>query len=85
MEDFQEALKRLAAPMAQVVRDGKLITIPTREIVPGDIVLLQTGDRVSADVRLVESVNLKVDEAALTGNLSPSKRTLPPFFLKMLP
>ena len=74
-EKSLEALKRLAAPMAQVVRDGKLITIPTREIVPGDIVLLQTGDRVSADVRLAESVNLKVDEAALTGeSLENSRR-----------
>ena len=72
-----EALKRLAAPMAQVVRDGKLITIPTREIVQGDIVLLQTGDRVSADVRLVESVNLKVDEAALTGESVPVEKDAP--------
>jgi Ca2+-transporting ATPase len=76
-EKSLEALKRLAAPVAQVVRDGKLFTIPTRELVPGDIVLLQTGDRVSTDVRLVESVNLKIDEAALTGESVPVEKNAP--------
>jgi Ca2+-transporting ATPase len=73
-EKSLQALKRLAAPVAQVIRDGKLITMPTREIVPGDVVLLQTGDRVSADVRLAESVNLKLDEAALTGESLPVEK-----------
>jgi Ca2+-transporting ATPase len=61
------ALKKLAAPDARVIRDGSRINIPTRELVPGDVVLLEAGNFVPADVRLVESVNLRIEEAALTG------------------
>jgi P-type Ca2+ transporter type 2C len=69
-EKAVEALKKMTAPTATVLRDGKDERIPTSEIVPGDIILLYTGDKVPADARLVESVNLKIDEASLTGESS---------------
>jgi P-type Ca2+ transporter type 2C len=62
-----EALKSLSAPETKVLRDGILAMIPTRELVPGDLVTLETGDVVPADLRLVEAVNLKIQESALTG------------------
>lgn len=62
-----EALRRMAAPMASVLRDGEEQDIPAREVVPGDIVLLRAGDKIPADARLIESVNLQAEEAALTG------------------
>ncbi len=61
------ALKKLAAPEASVLREGHRISIPSGELVPGDIVYLETGNFVPADIRLLEAVNLKVEEAALTG------------------
>ena len=62
-----EALKKMAAPNATVIRDGKEKIIPASEIVKGDIIILQAGDRVPADARLISAKNLKVDEAPLTG------------------
>lgn len=62
-----EALKQMAAPSATVLRDGVEMKIPARELVPGDTILLHTGDRIPADARLVEAINLQVVEAALTG------------------
>jgi Ca2+-transporting ATPase len=62
-----EALREMAAPTGHVLRDGNEAAVPAREIVPGDTVLLRPGDRVPADARLIEAVNLAVDEAALTG------------------
>ncbi len=62
-----EALIRMAAPKATVRRGAKVMEVPTREIVPGDIILLESGDKVPADARLIELSNLKVSEAALTG------------------
>jgi Ca2+-transporting ATPase len=66
-EQALAALKEMTAPNALVIRDGRRTTIPCREIVCGDIVLLEAGNHVPADLRLVESVNLKIEEASLTG------------------
>jgi Ca2+-transporting ATPase len=69
-----EALRRMAAPSTTVIRDGREKTVPAREIVPGDIVILVAGDRIPADGRLIEAVNLRVDEAPLTGESLPSEK-----------
>ncbi len=66
-EGALRALRKLAAPHADVIRDGQLQSIPAEALVPGDVVLLQTGNRVPADVRLIETYNLRIDEASLTG------------------
>ncbi|MFU8827382.1 MAG: HAD-IC family P-type ATPase, partial [Brevefilum sp.] len=61
------ALKKLAAPEASVVRDGKRVSVPAAQLVPGDVVFLEAGNYIPADVRLLEAVNLRIDEASLTG------------------
>ena len=66
-EEALSALKRLAAPDAQVMRAGHRQAIPGRDLVPGDIVFLEAGNYIPADVRLLEAVNLRVEEASLTG------------------
>jgi len=70
-ERAMEALIQMAAPKARVRRDGSIKQMPARAIVPGDILLLETGDRVPADARLIEVHNLKVNEATLTGESMP--------------
>jgi Ca2+-transporting ATPase len=75
-EKAVEALRKMTAPTATVFRDGKDVEILTSEIVPGDILLLYTGDKIPADARLVESVNLKIDEASLTGESSPVNKNV---------
>ncbi len=70
-EQALAALKKMASPNAQVLREGQQVTLPARELVPGDIVLLEAGNYVPADLRLVESVNLKIEEASLTGESVP--------------
>src|SRR5262249_52108660 len=65
------ALQRMAAPAARVVRDGEEREVPAREVVPGDLLVLEAGNVVPADARLIETVNLRVDEAALTGESVP--------------
>lgn len=73
-----ESLRKLAAPEATVVRDGEEARIPAREVVPGDLLVLHTGDKIAADARVVEAVNLGVEEAALTGESVPvTKRVAP--------
>lgn len=69
-----EALREMAAPAATVLRDGRERRIPARELVPGDVILLSTGDKVPADARLVEAVNLQAVEAALTGESAPVEK-----------
>jgi Ca2+-transporting ATPase len=66
-EQALAALRRMAAPDAQVIRDGHRQSLPARVLVPGDVVLLEAGNFVPADLRLVETVNLRIEEAALTG------------------
>src|SRR5512135_3256416 len=61
------ALKKMAAPEADASRDGHRQKLPGRELVPGDVVLLEAGNFVPADLRLIESVNLKINESSLTG------------------
>jgi Ca2+-transporting ATPase len=73
-EQALAALKRLAAPEAHVLRDGRRTVIPARELVPGDIVFLEAGNYVPADVRLLEAVNLRIEEASLTGESLPVKK-----------
>ncbi|MEM2642368.1 MAG: cation-translocating P-type ATPase, partial [Thermoproteota archaeon] len=75
-EKAVEALKRLAAPKARVIRDGKEMMIPAKEVVPGDIITLEAGDRVPADARLIEVVELKTNEAVLTGESTPVEKKL---------
>ena len=75
-EKSLEALKKLSAHAAKVIRDGKETAIPAMELVPGDLVIIETGDYISADLRVIEAVNLKSQEASLTGESVPvEKRT----------
>jgi Ca2+-transporting ATPase len=66
-ERAMASLKQLAVPVVRVRRDGRLLEISARELVPGDIIVLETGNSVPADARLIESVNLRIQEATLTG------------------
>lgn len=70
-ESSLEALKNLAAPVTKVLRDGAVSEIHTKDLVPGDIVILETGAIIPADLRLIEAVNLKVQESSLTGESVP--------------
>jgi len=70
-EEALAALKKMAAPESHVLRDGKRISVPARQLLPGDIVFLEAGNFIPADMRLIEAVNLRVEEAALTGESVP--------------
>ena len=67
----------MAAPVAHVLRDGEETAVPARDLVPGDVVLLRTGDRVPADARSRRRVNLAVDESALTGESAAVEKSVP--------
>ena len=73
-EEALAALKKLAAPDAQVIRDGHRQTVPSYNLVPGDIVYLEAGNFIPADIRLLEAVNLRVEEASLTGESLPVQK-----------
>ena len=73
-EKALEALTKMLVPTASVMRDGKEIQVPAKEIVPGDILVLKEGDKVAADARLIESNNLHVNEAPLTGESIPVEK-----------
>ncbi|HOA05498.1 MAG TPA: cation-translocating P-type ATPase [Candidatus Fermentibacter daniensis] len=69
------ALRRISSPRALVVRDGERVRIPGREVVPGDLLIVSEGDRVAADGRLIDSMNLFVDESCITGESVPVLKT----------
>jgi P-type Ca2+ transporter type 2C len=69
-----EALRQMAAPTATVLRDRVEVKLPAKELVPGDVIVLHTGDRVPADARLLEAINLQAEEAALTGESVPVEK-----------
>jgi P-type Ca2+ transporter type 2C len=73
-EEALAALKKLAAPDAQVLRDGHRVSVPAYELVPGDLVFLEAGNFIPADIRLLEAVNLRIEEASLTGESLPVQK-----------
>ncbi len=73
-EKSLEALKKLSEHASKVIRDGKEQVIPSRELVPGDLVIIETGDYISSDLRVIEAVNLKSQESALTGESVPVEK-----------
>ena len=75
-DDAIAALKNTSAPDAQVIRDGTEVKVKARELVPGDIIVIGEGDKIPADSRLFEESNLKIEEAALTGESVPVKKNL---------
>ncbi|MEK7688788.1 MAG: HAD-IC family P-type ATPase, partial [Deltaproteobacteria bacterium] len=84
-EKAMAALKKMAAQFATVIRDSKLINIPASEIAPGDVIVLEAGKIVPADMRLIEAVQLKIEEAALTGESVPVEKSTKALHDKELP
>ncbi len=73
-EQSLAALKKLAAPEAQVLRDGHRVSLSAPKLVPGDIVFIEAGNYIPADIRLLDAVNLSIEEASLTGESVPAKK-----------
>jgi len=71
-----QALRQMTAPTARVLRDGTEHTIPAREVVPGDVLILQPGDLIAADARLIETRSLRIDESAFTGESVPVRKDI---------
>jgi Ca2+-transporting ATPase len=69
------ALKKLSQPLARAVREGKVLEIPSENLVPGDIILIDAGSRIPADARIIEAASLKIEESSLTGESLPSEKT----------
>ena len=76
-EKALEAIRRMVSPMASVLRDGRRLTVDAAAVVPGDIMLLEAGDRIAADVRLIKSRNLFIDESILTGESAAVEKAIP--------
>jgi len=74
-ERAMEALKRMAAPTASVLRDGNEVEVSATDLVPGDVIFIRTGDKIPADARLIEAINLTTDEASLTGESTPVEKS----------
>ena len=83
-EKALEALKKMTAPTALVLRDGREVEIQSRDVVPGDVLLLHTGDKVPADARLIEAPNMKINEAPLTGESTPVNKDVKPLLEETL-
>ena len=79
------ALQKMAAPFSKVMRDGEACSIPSRDVVPGDVVLLEAGDYVPADGRLCSSFSLRTQEASLTGESTPVGKSTEPLGNPSLP
>ena len=73
-EEALAALQEMSASQSKVIRDGQIVTVPSSELVVGDIVVLEAGDSVPADCRIVESASMKIEEAALTGESVPANK-----------
>lgn len=73
-EKSLEALKKLSSHTAKVLRNGHLLVLPARELVPGDVIILETGDYITADLRLTDAINLRIEEASLTGESVPVEK-----------
>ena len=84
-EEALAALKKMAAPDAQVMRDGRRQIVPSYELVPGDIVFLEAGNFIPADIRLLEAINLRVEEASLTGESLPVQKKAATVLEKNIP
>ncbi len=81
-EQAIDALQKMSASTSKVLRDNKIMTIASSELVIGDVILLEAGDAVPADARLIESASLKVEESALTGESVPVNKFIDTLFLK---
>ena len=77
-EQSLQSLKKLSGPQAKVLRDDAVVLLPARELVVGDVILLEAGDMISADGRLIENASLKVDESALTGESLAVEKSIDP-------
>jgi ATPase, P-type (transporting), HAD superfamily, subfamily IC len=77
-EEALEAVRNLLSPRAKVRREGRLIEVSAEELVPGDVVIVESGDRIPADLRLLQVKNLRVDESALTGESVPVSKDIDP-------
>lgn len=84
-EKAMAALKKMAAPIATIIRDGRPANIPASELVPGDIAILEAGKLIPADIRLIEAAQLKIEEAALTGESIPIEKHTKVLHDEMLP
>ncbi len=84
-EQALAALRKLAVPTVRVRREGHAVEIPATQVVPGDILLLEAGDAVAADARVLRSINLRVEEAALTGESNPVSKHADPIPVENLP